>query len=197
MPPLKIRLEFRQQVFLGLTGALLVVILSLRFIYLPVLARINERRALLTDLRVKIADAQVLAGQLPGQEQALQLAREHYGDALESWIGKEQSVARILERLSAQAKDHRLELVAIQPRAEDHEPRVVILGPEVTLREVPLTLQLTGRYRQLGEFLGDLPTAPFLASIRELKMTKPQADRAELRTDLVLAVYLSEGATSR
>ena len=196
MPPLKIRLEFRQQVLLGLTGALLVVILSVRFIYLPVIARINARRVMLNDLRVKIADAQVLAEQLPDQERALQLAREHYG-ALESRIGEGQSVARILERLSAQAKDHRLELVAVQPHAQDTEPRVVTVGPELTLREVPLALQLTGRYRQLGEFLGELSSAPFLASVHKLVVTKPHAEDAQLKADLVLAVYLAERAPTR
>ncbi|MBI3011055.1 MAG: type 4a pilus biogenesis protein PilO [Candidatus Omnitrophica bacterium] len=191
-----IQLEPSQQVLLGLTAAGLGFVLSVRFIYLPVRARIGERRAMLTDLKVKIADAHAFAQRLPGEEHALLLARERY-DVLEGRIGRGQSVARVLELLSAQAKDHRLELVAIHPRMEEGEQDVMTLGPDLALREIPLRLQLTGPYRQLGAFVGELSSAPFLAAVQELQMTKPQADRAELKADLLLAVYLTERSPAR
>lgn len=194
--PFQLNLKTSQTWLLGVTGALLALVLVVRFLYLPVIARIGERRATLTDFRVKIADAQGLAQQLPDQEKMLQRARER-SSTLESRIAEGQSVARILELLSARAKDHRLELVAVQPRAEHNEPRILILGPEVTLREIPLNLRLTGRYRQVGEFLGELPTAPFLASVHTLVLTKPQADTTQLTADLALAVYLAERSPAR
>jgi len=155
-------------------------------------ARIGERRASLADLRIKTADTHLLAARLPDQERSLADAQVQYR-SLERRAGGSQSVARILETLGQQAKDHRLELVAVQPREEEEsEPLILALGPEFTLQEIPLRLQLTGRYRQIGEFLGGLIHTPFISSVRELRMRKPEADSATLQADLVLAVYLAK-----
>lgn len=188
----RLKLEARQKLLLGISAACVAMILLVRFLYVPIVAKIGEHRAGLTDLRVKSADARLLSERLPQEERALTQVREQY-HALETRVGHGQSVARILETLSQQAKDHRLELALVQPREEDDEQRVTPLGPHLSLREVPLTLQLTGRYRQVGEFLGKLPDVPFIGSVQELKVTKPDATSAQLRADLVLAVYLAEG----
>ena len=140
---------------------------------------------------MKIADAQVLIEQLPTQEKALQLTRERYG-TLENRIGAGQSVARILEMLSQQAKERRLELVAVQPRAQKSEQHMLSLGPEMTLRETPLSIQLTGRYRSLGEFLGALTHASFVASVQKVTVTKSETTSEQLRAEVLLTMYLSE-----
>lgn len=189
----KVQLEPRQQLLLGGTAALVALVLMV-FVYLPVVARIGERRVRLTDLRVKTADAHLLAARLPEEERALAETQAR-SRAFERRVVEGQSVARILETLGQQAKDRRLELIAVQPREEDqNEPRTLTLGPELTFQEVPLRLQLTGRYRQIGEFLGGLSHAPFMSSVRELRMRKPEVDSATLQADLLLVVYLAEDA---
>jgi Tfp pilus assembly protein PilO len=112
-------------------------------------------------------------------------------------VGEGQSIARILETLSQQAKRHRLELVAVQPPIEEEEPRRVGVGAEMILRELPLSVHVTGRYRQIGEFLGALSHAPFLSSVRHVRMMKPQADRATIQADLALVVYLADAGARR
>ena len=178
----------------GTIGVLFLAGLS-RFVYLPFVATIGEQRAMLQDLRVKLADAQGLVERVPIQEAALQQDQER-SRTLERRIDNGQSIARILETLRQQAKDHELELVAVQPRAEAYEHPALTIQPDLILRETPLTLQLTGRYRQVGEFLGELATAPFLASVRTVTVTKPDAQSPKLRADLVLAVYLPERSSS-
>ena len=188
-----LQLDTRQKLLLGGTAALVALVLLVRFVYLPVVARIGERRASLTDLRVKTADAHLLASRLSDEERALTEAQAQHR-ALERRVGEGQSMARILETLGQQAKDRRLELVAVQPKEGESEPLTLRLGSALTLHEVPLRLQLTGRYRQIGEFLGELIHTPFISSIKELKTRKPEADSATLQADLVLAVYLNQEA---
>lgn len=185
----KIRLEARSKLFLGVTGGLLALVWIVRFLYLPVLSRLGAARAALRDLTVKIGDAQGLTQQLPAQRAALEQARGAY-KAMYGRVGDGQSVARILEELSEEAKGQRLELVAVQPRSSEEEQGVLVVGPDLALREVALTLQLKGRYQQMGEFLSRFPEAPFLASVRTLRMRKPQADSAQLEAELDLVVYL-------
>ena len=178
---------------LGGAAALVVLVWAVRYLYLPVVARIVEQRVALNDLTVKVADAKVLAEAMPGQEAALHEAQTRYR-ALESRVSEGQSVARILDGLGKWAKEHRLEVVAVQPRsAEPSEPPLLVTaGRELTLRAIPLTLRLKGRYRQLGEFLGKLSAAPFVGTVRKLTVHQPSSESAQLEADVVLAVYLKD-----
>ena len=105
---------------------------------------------------------------------------------------KGQSVARILEDLSRLAGEHRLELVAVQPRAGEADQRVLSIGPELALREILLNVRLNGRFQQVGELLSRFPHGPFIASVESLSMIKPRADSPHVATDMMVAVYLAE-----
>ena len=183
-----------QQLLVAIPLRLLAVVWVIRALYLPLAARINDQRGLLRDLKVKAADADLLAAQRPSQDAAFAQAQQAFR-ALDARVGRAESLASILEQLGRQAKDHRLELVAVQPKADG--ARVVTLGPQLQVREVPLTLQLTGRYRSIGEFFAELPREPFLSSIQRITMTKPQADRAQLTADIALAAYVAERSTPK
>lgn len=189
MPPIK--LSTPQKVALRLVGSVVVIAGLVRFFYYPVLARMMQQRAKIQELRIKTAEARTLAAQRPAQEAEFQRVQERYR-ALEQHIGTGQSIARILEALSDDAKRHRLALTAVQPRMESRGPRLLRLGPETVLREVPLSLQLTGRYRQIAEFLGGLNEAPFVGVVRTVTMTKAQSEGLSLKADVELAVYLEE-----
>ena len=177
------------------TGLLVVAVLLARFVYLPVLGRVAERQGTLRDLRVKLADVHVATERLPQEERRLEEVREHY-QLIERRIGQGQSMARILEALNVQAQEHRLQLAAVQPRAEETPAIPLRLSPEITVEEIPLTLQLTGRYRHLAEFLGALQDAPFVSSVKQLAVTRLEAGSPKLRADVVLAVYVRERESS-
>ena len=186
-----VTLQGRSLYLLAATGVLGVLLVAVRFLYLPVVAQIRERRVALEELRVKMADVQQVTEELPNQEAAVRKAQERYR-LLHDRLGNDQSVARILEGLDGLAKSKKLQLVATQSSAEETDERLVTLGPEIVLREIPLTVQLTGRYRQVAEFLGELEEAPFVASVRRLSMAKLAGEGARLQADLILAVYLAD-----
>ena len=187
----KIRLEPWHQLVLGALGLLVAAVFAVRFLFVPLLGHLDEARSTWRDLDVKIADAQTLIGQLPEQERGLEQAMERYR-SLESRLGAGRSVAQVLELLAAQAKEHRLELVAVQPRAESQPPKLMTLGPELVLREVPLTLELNGRYRQIGEFLGTLAGNSYVAVVKTMRVTRPQAEGPKLKAQIELTVYVSD-----
>jgi Tfp pilus assembly protein PilO len=198
IPPLKlpkIALQAPYKVALGTAVGLVALVWLIRYAYLPVIGRIGAQQAQLNDLAVKVADAKVLTEALPRQEAALREAQTRYR-AFESRVGEGQSVPRILDGLGKWAKDHRLEVVAVQPRTADavEPPLIVAAGSGLTLRTTPLALRLKGRYRQLGEFLGKLSAAPFVGTVRKLTVRQPSSESAQLEADVVLAVYLKERA---
>ena len=187
LPALRLQAPYR--IALISTGALLLSVWLVRYLYLPAIARIGEQRAELHALSVKVADAAVLAAALPEHQAALEQAEARY-QALERRVAG-QSHARVLEELGRWAKSHQLEVIAVQPHPETGASDVLQAGPMLRMRELPLTLKLRGRYRQLGEFLAKLPEAPFVGTVRQLNVRQP-GEGAQLDIDMVLAVYLSD-----
>jgi len=184
-----------QPVRLGLVLVVsgLVLAGALSFVLLPVGARMGERRAFLRQLRAKIADARTLAGRLPQEQAALAESQQRHRSFVERRIDRGQSLARVLETLSAQAQDRRLELVSMQPEtnADGGASTSIDIGPDMSLQQTLLTLELTGRYRSIGEFLGWLKQAPFVASVHELTLNKPETKSFRVHAEVVLAVYLT------
>ena len=178
-------------------AAALVAILvggALRLLCVPAWVRLGARGAELRDLQAQVAQARQVAAELPLQQAALRDEQARY-ENLERRIRGGQSVARVLETLSAQAKQDGVELVALQPHADAQVMPVMMLGPSMRFRGVPLTLQLTGRYRALGEFLGTLPQSPLFATVHRLTMTRLEAGSPRLRAELEMTLYLPQQET--
>ncbi len=190
MAGLQQQLTTQQKLALAIAGGLTGVMLVVRFLYIPLWGQLTQRQAALKSLHVKVADAHLFMERLPLEEAGLKDVQTRR-QALEHRIGHGQSLARILEQLGQQAKARHLELVSIQPRTGEREDHTVTLGPELALREVPLTLQVTGRYRQIGEFLGELPKSSYVAAVKTLHMIRPIPESPKLKADIVLAVYLA------
>lgn len=176
---------------LMLLGAILAGALLARFVYLPLTWQIRDRRAMVEVLRLKLADAQVAIARLPQSTAERQRLEAQYR-ALTGRMTRGESLVRILERLSQQAKAHRVGMAVVKSHADDAASRMLTLGSMVTLHETPLALQLTGRYRPIAEFLGGLAEAPLLSTVRTVTITKPDAANATVRADVTLAVYVAE-----
>ena len=186
----KVKLQAPYLYLLAATAGLSVLLMAGRLVYLPVIATIRDRHVALTELRVKMADVHRITEELPRQKLAVRKITERYA-VLQRRLGQGQSVARILEQLNGVAKSKRVQLIATQSSAEQVTERNVNIGSEITLREIPLAVQVTGRYRQVAEFLGALDEAPFVASVRRLSLTRPERENPQLHADLLVAVYIA------
>ena len=159
----------------------------------PLLSRIRRQRALWRERQVQAADAELVLAQGAKQDAAFEQVQQAY-QALARRLARSPSLAAVLEQLGRRATEQGLELTATQPKGSV-EPRLIALGLGIRLREVPLTLQLTGRYRDIGEFLAVLPREPFLASVHRLAITKQEAEGVPVQADLALLVYLPDRRT--
>ena len=184
------RLNARQQLWLGAAAAGALLLILVRLAYVPVLGVLGKQAAHNRTLRIKTADAQMLAQQTAQQDALLAQAGERY-QALHRWTSSAESMPQIMELLSQQAKAHQVGVAAVQASGEPGAPSTAF-GAQITLSEVPLQLTLTGRYWDIGELLGDLAEAPFLSVVRSLTIIRPTPDRVEVQATLVLGVYLTE-----
>ena len=191
--PLTLHLTASQQLTGVSAAGVVVLLLAVRFLYVPLWGAIGQSRARLVDLRVKTADARELAQRLPSQEAAVAEAQRRYDQASQRF-GSADALGKVLELLRQYAQGRRVELAVVQERGDEAGERLVPLGTQVSLREVPMRFQITGRYRQIGEFLGDLQRAPFVSLVKQLSLSK--ADAGKLHAEMVLAIYLAKSPAS-
>ncbi len=166
---------------------LLTLILGL---LMPASGRLARRRAALGELRGRIAAGHAMVESRAAHVEALERARAGF-DPWKARVGTDQSVARVLEELTQRAGQRHLELVAVQPKAEE-APRVLSVSGGLTVREMPVHLRLTGRYRQIGEFLGTLRGGRFLAAVRRIALARSEEGGAVLNAEVDLLIYLQE-----
>lgn len=190
---MRVQLEPRHRVALGVTGLLVLCVGLIRFVYLPVIGQIRQHRVAVHDLTVKLADASGLADRLPEQEAALKRVSQQV-DTINSRIGNSQALARVLDDLRAKTEDLHLELQATQPAQEPDVARGLSLGTDLELREVPLIVTLIGRSRNLGEFLGMFHDAPFLAEIRQLSVKTSPERHPQLEATVNMVIYLTKSS---
>ena len=181
----------RTPLIIGILGAGGLILVGV-FGYWPLANRFHEQQEQLLQLETRLATAKRLEEEKSHQEQAMQGVEAQY-QRLGRFFNVRESLVRTLEFLSQEAQAHHLELVMLQPSAEQHALRSVVLPSGVALREIPVTLHLRGRYRLLGEFLGRLTEAPFLISVRHMTITPPTASSAgRLEAECLLHVYLAQ-----
>ena len=179
----------RHRVVLGLAGAAALLALLVRWVYLPVVGRIRDRAAAIRELQVKLADVKDILPRLPAQDAAFQEASARFS-AFQARLGTDEALARMLDTLRREAEHWHMEFRASQLSHEDVAKRAISLGPTLVLRPVPVTLNLVGRYRSLGEFLGSLERLPAVVTIETLSVSHTPELHPRLEATVQLAVYL-------
>ena len=186
------RLERRYRIMLELAAGSVLFILLVRLAYLPLLGHLRQELAAARDVRVKLADAQIVAGDTARRVSvAAHLKQQRV--ALRARLGNGQALARILNGFRHDAEAHRLQCIVTQPSREAGLSAEVV-GADIELQEVPLTITLTGAYRSIGEFLGAFRTAPFIAEIRQVSVQRSTTVASRLEATIGLVVLLAKEA---
>lgn len=173
----------------ALAGGGLLVALSLAGLYLPVMQRIQHRRAAIQDLHAKIVDTTHLLPHLPEHERAFHDHQERFA-AFSAQFGTGDSLAGMLDILRDRALHQHLELTVTQSPQEPQAAGTLTLGPGLVLQPVPMTLRLVGRYRHLGEFLGALEELPFLVDVQRMTITQQAESGPHLEATVNLTLYV-------
>ena len=185
---MRVALDARTQRLVAAAGMLLVCGVVIRWAHWPVVAQSRERAAQTRELQVKVADARTLLPRLVEEEASLRQTRQQLDAALAS-IGSNESVARVLETLQHHAEVLHVEFSAVKSSEAEESGQPRALGGDLTLHEVPITVTLVGRSRQVGAFLGTLDGAPFLAQVQRLSVKRPSETSSTVQADMTLALY--------
>ncbi len=175
------------QGWLGLSAILvLATAIGARVIFLPAWGKLQENRASITDLRVKLADARDLVNRLPEQEERVAQARLRLAEA-ETQTGGGSSLARILDQLDT--------------CAENAGVRMSITQESAAMQSVPIKAEIGGSFFSIGRFFSLLAEAPFAWQVNHLSLEQsapdqPAAGQSDLqaRLDMELLVAGADNA---
>ena len=164
------------QGWLGLSAMLvLATVIGLLVIFLPAWGKLQENRASITDLRVKLADARDLVNRLPEQQERVAEARRQLADA-QSQTGGGSSLARILDQLDT--------------CAENAGVRMSITQESAAMQSVPIKAEIGGSFFAIGRFFSLLAEAPFAWQVNQLSLEQSADGQSDLqaRLDMELLV---------
>lgn len=171
-------------------GLVAGAVIALGVAGIPLLGWTSRQYALLHDVRTRLAQAQEFQRSEASRAQALAQARREV-EALQLHVSRGQGMASILDSLRADAERWHLQMNAAQ--SADHPPHTVQWGPHLSLQAMPITLTLVGRYRAIGEFLGGLSRAPFVAEVEHVFMKRHPDRYPQLEANVTVLIY---GTTS-
>ena len=149
----------------------------------------------LTALRARAQETDVLIAQHDAYETAWQQQTRAVDD--DPRLNPTQSLAEALTMLSSLATRDHVSLVVQQPPTTRAELRWQLAHTR-TFRDVPLTLELTGRYRNIAEFLGALSEMPLLNAVRHITLDPKDALTATggLRATVEVSVFVPQPTES-
>jgi len=178
----------------GAVGLALLLGASVRFVEVPLGHRIARKWSRLHAVRAQSTAARELERRLAEQQARLQETQAALA-AIKLHVGNVQGMAKALETLRQHAVRHHVDLTVTQQPAEQ-EAGVLTLAPDLVLHDVPLTLHLEGRYRDIGAFLGALTSLPFVSTVREWQIQHSTTHPTRLEGTVHLALYLLQGSSS-
>jgi len=183
----------RHILVIGAVGLVFLLVASVRCVEVPLGHRIVREWSKLHAVRAQSITAQELERRFVEQQARLQKTQAALA-AIKLHIGTVQGMAKALETLRQHAVSHHLDLTVTQQLAEE-EAGALTLAPDVALHDVPLTLHLEGRYRDIGAFLGGLTSLPFVSTVREWQIQPSATHPARLEGTVHLVLYLLKGSS--
>ncbi len=165
------------QGWLGLSAILvLAAVVGMRVIFMPAWGKLQEKRALITDLRVKLADARDLVNRLPEQQERVAQARRHLAEA-QTQTGGGSSLARILDQLDT--------------CAENAGVRMSITQESAAMQSVPIKAEIRGSFFAIGRFFSLLAQAPFAWQVNHLSLEQSADGQADLQARLEMELLVA------
>ncbi|HDP26297.1 MAG TPA: pilus assembly protein PilO [Deltaproteobacteria bacterium] len=176
---------------------ILVVVLALivglywQFFYRPVLAEIQAIEPELTQLKAELSAKREIVKEKPRYEAELEETRARLHLALKQLPDKSE-IPTLLENISALGMASGLKFKLFRPKAE---------VPQNFYAEIPVDIQVEGRYRDIVMFFDRVSKMPRIVNITNINVGSPKKD---LTGSMVLSTSCNavtykfiEGATSQ
>ncbi len=177
--------EKQKQILYGILGIVGLVV-WLNFLFLPQWNRWAQQGAELRSLEQQVEETRQLLAQLPVVEQNRQMLQGQVAIPPTAVPPREQ-LPEILEHIAQAARASRMRPSSLKPKVElkDLAP-----GPSGYI-EVPIGMEVSAAYHQLGAFLDSLESSEHLVRVQEMEIAADDQDVWNHRIVLTLQAYLA------
>ena len=173
----------KERILLGLGGAVALV-LWFQIFHVPQHGIHSQRRAQVLSVRKKLQEARRNIKQLPSLE--AELKRLSSGNGMAFTFSPEEQLPELLEMIAQAARSSQVKLLTVRPQMDLNQLHP---GPTGFL-ELPVRLEATAGYHQIGSFLDALERSERLVRLDSLEIVADPRDIWEHQVHCDLKVYL-------
>lgn len=178
----------RKILFGGVLAIILLVILSVLFLYQPKIQARIKIQTEINDLRKQINDMkEQVKGIASLRRQIVQL--ESQNAELMSHIAPRDQLLTLLRQLAKISERHNITFLEIRPPGLD-----TMLQAETSdkpIRPVPFQLVVQGRYLDIGAYIDNLRQFPYFVKVPEFEITGKEEIRPAIEARLLINIYTS------
>jgi Tfp pilus assembly protein PilO len=173
-------MSIRERAVLGLLGVLLVALWMI--LILPERERTQRATRDLAQLESQIRSSGTAMAALTNTEREIRDGRERIQKLQESILGAK-DLRRILTLITRETHELGIKVVSVRPLEE--RPT----SGEIPTRQLPIELELQGRFLDLGRYLEGLQTGPVLLTLEGVQLMRvDKGSRLALRVVAVVHV---------
>ncbi len=181
----------QRKILLGI-GAGIGLVAWMAFFFVPQCGKWAAGYSKVTELRRKISETHQGLSQLSGVEQALARLRAQY-ELPAVTPPPEEQLPELLEMIAQTARSSQVSLLSVKPKENLSQ---LSAGPTGYL-ELPIQLEASAGYHQIGKFLDLLEHSESLVRVQKLKIQSNPDDLWKHQATLILQAYLLPGGNSK
>lgn len=164
-----------------ISAATVLIILGVfTYIYcLPKFQEIDQLKSDIAKTEKKLAETKKKAADLEEYRRKMEAARAKFTIVSRALPLKDE-VPSLLTGVSQAGKDSGLTFLLFEPKSEKKQDFYA---------EIPVNMQLSGGYHDLGEFFDALASMPRIVNVRHFRLDSSNAESAELKIDCTAETY--------
>ena len=185
---MKFKIEQREKVIIGTVIIIVVAIGLYRLLFIPRIRKVGDIRKEIEILSIKAKDARGLEEKIPGLKEEVLPKQKEFSLFKEGLIEKIE-ISQAISKLSQAGERYELKFLSIKPK-DIREAEMVCIGKDLSCCKLLITMDIEGRYNNLGKYLAELENLSLMARVEHLEIHGKSDVLPNIKAVLILALYI-------
>jgi Tfp pilus assembly protein PilO len=185
---MKIKIEQRERVIIGIVILIVISIAVYRLLFIPRIRKIGNIRKDIEVLSIKARDARGLEKGISGLEEEVLLKQKEFSLFKEGLVEKIE-ISQAISQLSQAGQKHDLKFISIKP-SDIREAEVVSIGKDLSCCKLLITMDIEGKYNNLGRYLEELENLPLITRVEHIEIHGKEDILPNIKAVLIIAMYV-------
>ena len=168
-----------QRILIAVGTGVVIIGVFIYFFCLPQFKEIERLRQEISSSKKELKEIKQKAAQLEDYREKMEAARAKFVIVSRA-LPLTNEVPSLLTSVSQAGKDSGLSFLLFEPRSEKKQDFYA---------ELPLNMQLSGNYHEVGEFFDKLAQMPRIVNVKHFKLSSEKETSAELNIDCTAETY--------